>query len=182
MCNSVDGNCNGCIPGKQGMFCDHDCDTTYYGNNCTKRCSNNCRDQICNNFDGTCNSCVTGKQGNACNEEKHVDNLLGPGIGIGIGIMCVVNIIIIAVICLARRTNVTNGSTSTVNENLYDLEERSPQHYVNSLNESRRENINDSSERQPEGNNNDTVNASNIYNTLNDQYYDDPKYVTLVSK
>ncbi|XP_059158862.1 uncharacterized protein LOC131942914 [Physella acuta] len=69
-CN-VSGGCYGgssCVSGWFGPLCQYPCNATFYGYNCTSRCSTNCKDQLCENVGGICVDCIPGKKGDFCDQ------------------------------------------------------------------------------------------------------------------
>uniref|UniRef100_A0A2C9KJI8 EGF-like domain-containing protein n=1 Tax=Biomphalaria glabrata TaxID=6526 RepID=A0A2C9KJI8_BIOGL len=66
-CDSITGECFGCIPGYTGDYCDNVCIPTYFGANCRLRCSKQCSQNVCEYKTGKCLSCVPGYTGDFCN-------------------------------------------------------------------------------------------------------------------
>ncbi|XP_059158865.1 uncharacterized protein LOC131942915 isoform X2 [Physella acuta] len=77
----VSGGCYGgssCDSGWFGPLCQNACPATFYGDNCTHKCSTHCLDQTCENVNGKCVDCISGRTGEFC--EQDCDNThYGPG-------------------------------------------------------------------------------------------------------
>ncbi|XP_059168901.1 receptor-type tyrosine-protein phosphatase alpha-like [Physella acuta] len=69
-CNTSGDCINGvtCDMGWFGNHCQFPCSDTFYGANCTNKCSTNCVGQLCDSFIGSCKECPSGNKGAFCNE------------------------------------------------------------------------------------------------------------------
>ncbi|XP_053400251.1 uncharacterized protein LOC123557913 isoform X2 [Mercenaria mercenaria] len=53
-CNNVNGHCESCGAGKQGDYCEKDCDNRSYGDDCSKECGACANNETCNSVSGHC--------------------------------------------------------------------------------------------------------------------------------
>ncbi|KRY35694.1 Multiple epidermal growth factor-like domains protein 11 [Trichinella spiralis] len=66
-CHPDTGQCL-CLPGYQGVHCEHACSAEYYGRKCSERCRCNLAFSFCHHVTGEC-QCFPGKTGADCSED-----------------------------------------------------------------------------------------------------------------
>uniref|UniRef100_A0A2C9L1S5 Tyrosine-protein phosphatase domain-containing protein n=1 Tax=Biomphalaria glabrata TaxID=6526 RepID=A0A2C9L1S5_BIOGL len=97
VCNNINGRCkNGCIPGKEGDFCQFDCQSGKYGKNCKEDCSVTCGGNgLCHQVFGNCSEgCQDGFKGDMCSEALSADEDQSNDAAVAIPIVLVLLIIV----------------------------------------------------------------------------------------